>query len=480
MTTKSTFLMLSAFFLGIVGLASCNNTPKHNSTADGGAHTGLTAAEAKDLAKDAFLFGAPLVFIELQFDYNTYSTKVAKTKAPVNQFVHYRAFVDASDRSVVGFNVDNLYSFAGIDLAKEPMVLSIPEMGNRFWLMQLIDGWNGVPAAPGSREEGGKGGNFAITGPGWKGQLPEGMKELKSPTNMVIIGGRTYCSGPSDYAAVHKLQDQYTLTPLSQWGKNYTPPANVPLKTGFTDTILVNKQFMALSAEQFYKNLNRLMVDNPPYASDADMMKKIDKLGIKPGADFALRSFDAEVAKAIEEGYAEGQKEMLEACNHLGKEVNGWSLTYDMGRYGTRYAYRAAWTFVGIGGNILEDAFYPVAQVDADGNKLDAANRYTLSFKKDEIPPANAFWSLTMYDADGYLVPNKLKRYALGDRSNLTFEKDGSLILYLQSSNPGKDKEHNWLPAPAQGVFKIALRLYGPKQQVIDKNWIPPAVQKVK
>lgn len=480
MNIKKLLSILSAIFIGAIVLTSCNSSSENNTRTDSSGQTALTPGEAKTIAKDAYLFGLPVVFIQIQSDYQTHTTKVAKAKAPVNQFMHYRAFVDASDRSVVGFNVDNLYSLANLDLTKEPIILSIPEMGNRFWLMQLIDAWNGVPAAPGSRTLDGKGGNFAITGPGWQGQLPAGMEELKSPTNLTIIAGRTYCSGPSDYAAIHKLQDQYKLTPLSQWGKNYIPPANVPLKEGVTDTILVNKQFNALSAEQFYKNLNHLMVSNPPYAADSAVLREIEKIGIKPGADFSLSSFTPEIARAIEEGYAEGFKAMMEEANHLGKIVNGWSLSYDLGKYGTRYVYRAAWTYFGVGGNLLEDAFYPLAQTDADNNPLDGANKYTLTFTKDQIPPANAFWSLTMYDFDAYLVPNKLNRYSLGDRSNMKFGKDSSLTIYLQNTSPGKDKESNWLPAPQSGKFKVALRLYVPKQSVVDGSWIPPAIRKVK
>ncbi len=472
MKTTKLFTM-AALLINALTFVSCGGSTKKQDKP-------LAAEEAKTLAKEAYLFGMPVVFIDKQFDFMTYTANVEKTKAPVNQFVHYRAFVDASDRTVVGFNVDNLYSLSNLDLTNEPIVLFVPEMGNRFWLMQLIDAWNGVPAAPGSRTHGAKGGTFVITGPDWKGQLPAGMEELKCPTNIVVVGGRTYCSGTSDYAAVHKLQDQYKLVPLSQWGTNYTPPTNVPLKEGVDSTTLVNKQFTSLTAEQFYQNLNRLMVANPPYPQDSTVLNSIAKLGIKPGAEFSLKSFTPEIAKAIEEGYTEGFKAMMEESAKLGKIVNGWSLTYDMGKYETRYAYRAAWTFFGVGGNILEDAFYPLAQVDADGNKLDGANNYTLTFTKDQIPPANAFWSLTMYDADAYLVPNKLNRYALGDRSSLKFEKDGSLTLYLQNTSPGKDKESNWLPAPEKGGLKVALRLYAPKQNVIDGSWTPPAIIKVK
>jgi hypothetical protein len=155
-------------------------------------------------------------------------TGLSASSAPINQFVHYRECPDASNKAIVGLNVDTLYSFASLDLAKEPMVLSIQLMGDRFWLMQIIDAWNNVPAAPGSRTVGGKGGNFAIVGPGWKGMLPANLTELRMPTNLVMIGGRTYTAGKDDYAAVHALQDQYKLVPLSAWGKAYTPPDNVP------------------------------------------------------------------------------------------------------------------------------------------------------------------------------------------------------------------------------------------------------------
>ncbi len=470
------FLKIPLVLLFFVTFSSCKKETK----AEQKAKIELSADEAKSLAKEAYLFGLPVVFIEKQVDFQSYTTKVTTKRAPINQFFHYRAFVDASDKSVVGFNVDNLYSLADLDLSKEPLVLFVPEMGNRFWLMQIIDAWNGVPAAPGSRTHGGKGGTFVIVGPDYKGELPKDMEVIKCPTNLVIIGGRTYCGGKSDYATVNKIQDQYKLVPLSQWGKNYVPPANVPLKEGVDGTTLVNKQFTSLTAEQFYKNLNRLMVNNPPYASDSAMVKKIEKIGIKPGADFSLSTFKPEIAKAIEEGYTEGYKAMMKESSQLGKIVNGWSLTYDMGKYGTRYAYRAAWTYFGVGGNVLEDAFYPLAQTDADKNPLDAANKYTLTFTKDQIPPASAFWSLTMYDFDAYLVPNPLNRYALGDRSNLKSEKDGSLTIYLQNTSPGKDKESNWLPTPSSGKFKVALRLYIPKPEVTNGKWLPPAIKKVK
>ena len=161
----------------------------------------------------------------------------------------------------------------------------------------------------------------------------------------------------------------------------------------------------------------------------------------------------------------------------MGEIVNGWQVARDLGRYGMKYAYRAAWTFFGVGGNLIEDALYPVSIVDSDGNRLNGTNKYELQFTKNEIPPVDAFWSVTMYDKDSYLVDNPINRYALGDRSKMKLGEDGSLTIYIQNESPGRNKESNWLPSPKEG-FKLALRLYVPKKQVIDGTWKPPAVKK--
>jgi len=440
----------------------------------------LTPDVARKLAKDAWVFGLPLVMFEKQVDYSTYVTQAEATRAPINQFVHYRKFVDASNRSIVGFNVDNLYSLAWIDLKDEPLVLAVPAMGNRYWIMQIVDAWNGVPAAPGSRTHSGAAPHlFLIAGPDWQGVAPEGMEVLRSPTNLGGVGGRTYCAGDDDYAAVNKLQDQYTLTPLSAWGKPYTPPANVPLKKGVDGETLVNAQVMALNAEEFFSNLNRLLATNPPYPDDAPLLEKLRPLGIAPSEPFAMAGWSPEVRAAIEEGVMAGKAALAEEAKKLGKKVNNWGLTYDMGRYGTRYAYRAAWTFVGIGGNVIEDAFYPLTLLDSAGNPLTGEHSYTLTFGKGEWPPADAFWSLTMYDIDGYLVDNPLDRYAIGDRSGMKPNTDGSLTIYMQSESPGQGKEANWLPAPKTGLFKVALRLYVPRERVRNGDWVPPALARV-
>ena len=276
---------------------------------------------------------------------------------------------------------------------------------------------------------------------------------------------------------MHALQDQYKLVPLSSWGKPYTPPANVPLKDGVDTITPVPKQVLAMSPEDFFNRLNLLLVTNPPEPDDPKTLARLASLGIAPGATWRMDAFSPEVRQAIEEGVANGIKVMRETVR--GKVVNGWQIALDMGRYGTNYAYRAGWTFFGVGGNLPEDAVYPFTETDSDGRPLDSTNKYTLRFAQGEIPPVNAFWSLTMYDDEVYLVGNALNRYALGDRSPTTPDADGGLTLYIQNDSPGKGRESNWLPSPKAGGFKLALRLYAPKKEVADGTWAPPPVKRV-
>jgi hypothetical protein len=443
----------------------------------------LTPAEARAIAQDGYVFGLPLVYIAQEAEVLTNVAKPEGGRAPFNQFDHHRAFPDAKHNKIVGMNVDTLYSLAHLDLTAEPVVLVVPPMeGQRWWIMQLIDAWNDVPAAPGSRTHGNKGGTFALVGPHFKGQLPAGLEEIRTDTSLCALGGRTYTGGQDDYPAVHTIQDGYKLIPLSQWqGKDttYTPPVTVPVKPGVDAKTPIPTQVFQMSAEQFFGRLSELLVNNPAREADTPVMAKLAKLGVTPGATFTMEAFDADTRKAIEEGVAAAQQAIRNEESKMGEMVNGWQVARDLGRYGTKYTYRAAWTFFAVGGNLVEDAVYPLTLVDADGKRLDGANTYVLRFTKDEIPPVEAFWSLTLYDQDSYLVDNPLNRYALGDRSGCTLGADGSLTLYIQSKSPGAGKERNWLPAPKDGPFKLALRLYIPKQPVADGTWKPPAVQRV-
>ena len=443
----------------------------------------ISPDEAKAVAQEGYLFGLPPVYISVQADVQTNVAKPEGGRAPFNQFDNHREFPDAKNNKIVGMNVDTLYSLANVDLTAEPIVLVVPPMeGSRWWIMQIIDLWNDVPAAPGSRTHGGKGGNFALVGPNFTGTLPAGLEKIRVDTSLAALGGRTYTGGKADYPAVHKIQDQYRLIPLSQWkaaGTRYTPPATVPVKSGVDAKTPVPVQVFKLSAEQFFGRLCELLVSNPAREADKAVMARLAKLGITPGAKFTTAAFDADTRKAIDQGIAGAQQAIRAEESKMGETVNGWQIARDLGRYGTKYTYRAAWTFFAVGGNLVEDAIYPLTLTDSDGKKLTGTNKYVLQFAKDQIPPVDAFWSLTMYDKDSYLVDNSINRYTLGDRSNMKPGDDGSVTIYLQSESPGNDKESNWLPTPKADAFKVALRLYIPKKQVTDGTWKPPSVKRV-
>jgi hypothetical protein len=412
------------------------------------------------------------------------STAVSKpegTKAPINQFAHVRAFPDATFTDIVSPNADTLYSLAWLEVAKEPVVLSVPKMGKRFYLMQIMDDWTNVFADPGTRATGSGKGQFAIAGPEWKGKLPEGVMELRSPTNTVWIVGRTQTNGREDYPAVRAIQDQYKLTPLSAWGKDYTPPGNVPVATDVDLKTPPAEQVARMVAAMFFARLNTLMKDNPPAAVDAEAMKRFAAIGIAPGKPFDPAKLDPAVAKGIARGALAARETLnAEAKKPFGKVVNNWSIMTDrIGRYGTDYQFRSVVALVGLGTNLPEDATYPLTRVDAEGKALTGANRYVIRFAKGQLPPVGAFWSVTMYNSKQAFVDNPINRYVIGDRDMLKFDADGSLTLYVQLELPGKDEEWNWLPAP-KDEFNLVMRLYWPKKEILDGTWKPPAVERVK
>jgi hypothetical protein len=441
----------------------------------------LTGDEAAKIAEDAYVFGYPLVLMDVTEAVSTAVPKPEGTRAPINQFAHVRAFPDATYTDIVSPNADTLYSLAWLDVAKEPVVLSVPEMGKRFYLMQIMDAWTNVFADPGTRATGGGKGAFAIVGPGWAGALPKGVKELKSPTNTVWIVGRTQTNGKGDYPAVRTIQDQYQLTPLSAWGKGYTPPGNVPVAKGVDAKTPASEQVAKMAPAKFFARLNALMKDNPPAAADAAALKRFAAIGVAPGKPFDPAKLDPAVAKGVERGARAGREKIVaEAKKPFGKVVNNWSImTAGIGRYGTDYLFRSVIALVGLGSNLPEDATYPLTRVDAEGKALTGANRYVLRFAKGQLPPVGAFWSVTMYNAKQAFVANPINRYVIGDRDKLRFADDGSLTLYVQHESPGKDKESNWLPAP-RDEFNLVMRLYWPSREILNGTWRPPAVARIK
>jgi hypothetical protein len=440
----------------------------------------VSADQAAEIAVGAYVFGYPLVLMDVTRQVMTAVPKAGAREAPVNQLVHIREFPDPTFTEVVSPNADTLYSTAWLDLTKEPIILSVPDVGKRYYLMEMLDTWTNVFAAPGTRTTGNGRGDFAIVGPQWKGKLPADVKEIKSPTNMIWLLGRTQTNGKEDYAAVRSIQDQYKLTPLSAWGKDYKPPDNAPVAAGVDMKTPPVEQVAKMDAATFFARLNTLMKDNPPSNADASAVNSFAAIGVAPGTPFDLKSLDQVVAKSVEGSVKTAQAKIVaEARKPHGKKVNGWDVMTNLGRYGTDYLFRSVIALVGLGANLPEDAIYPRATEDTDGQPLTGANSYVVHFPKGQLPPVNAFWSLTMYNSKQFFVQNPINRYAIGDRDKLKFNDDGSLTINIQHESPGKEKESNWLPAPAD-QFNMFMRLYWPKKEIEDGAWKMPGVERVK
>jgi len=447
---------------------------------DGPVIRGAEGGEDFWLAQDAYIYGYALVTMEMTRRVITNVAAVEGTHGPMGQFIKLRKYPDASFKDVTAPNADTLYTTAWIDVGDEPWVLSMPDMKDRYFLFPMLDGWTNVFQVPGKRTTGTQAQTYAITGPGWKGTLPAGVKEYKSPTSIVWILGRIYCTGtPEDYAAVHAAQDEFKLVPLSAYGKSYTPPAgkvdaSIDMKTAVRD------QVNRMDAAAYFTLLAQLMKRNPPAAADAAEVAKFAKLGLVPGKDFDASKFDAAFAKRVPQ--VAFDRIMLQfKVNKAFRHINGWAFDAEAGVYGTNYLNRALVTAIGLGANRIQDACYPTSQKDADGKDFVGSNKYVMRFPKGQLPPVGGFWSLTMYDENYFFVANPINRQSISARQNLKPNPDGSVDLYIQKDSPGPDKESNWLPAPA-GKFVLMLRLYWPNEKspsIINGTWKPPPVRKV-
>jgi hypothetical protein len=429
---------------------------------------------------EAVVYGLPLVMVDITKQVQTNVEEPNHSgHAPINQFSNFLKYPTAAYKDVVRMNVDTLYSFAWLDLSKEPIILSIPDTDGRYYLMPLLDMWTNVFASPGKRTTGTKAGNFAVVGPNWNGTLPAGVKVLRAPTSIAMIAGRTQANGSADYQVVNALQEQYKLTPLSAWGKPYTPPRGmvdpkIDMKTP------PSEQVGKMDAAAFFKRLATLLKANPPPAADAPMLAKLARIGIVPGQDFDMSKLDPATAKGLEKCVQVALEKLQADAKKTGKPINGWNmLPMNIANFGTAYGERAVVALIGLGANLPADATYPMAYVDGEGKPLTGQNRYVLHFDKGQMPPVNAFWSITMYNAESFFVDNALNRYNLAGWMPLKYNEDGSLDLYFQKDSPGADKESNWLPAP-EGEFSLTMRMYWPKESALDGTWHPPAVRVAK
>jgi hypothetical protein len=449
----------------------------HLSPAEGRAN--VTPPEARAIAKDAYMYGYPMVDgYRIIYSYSV-DRDGKEFKAPWNEISSTARVFTPEDKTVQTPNSDTPYSFVSLDLRTEPIVLTIPPMAkNRYFSVQLIDLYTHNFAYIGSRTTGNAGGSFLIAGPHWKGAKPRGIERvIASETDLVLGIYRTQLFNPDDLNNVKNIQAGYKLQPLSQFlGK--PAPARAPA-IDFIKPLTPKEEINSL---EFFNVLNFVLRFCPTDPSETDLMARFAKLGIGANKTFDAATLPAEVRKAVEDGMADASRtydEFKKAKLDAGQVTSG-----DL--FGTRahlknnYLYRMAAAKLGIYGNSKDEAMYPVYAVDAAGQPLDGSkHRYRLRFPKGRLPPANAFWSVTMYELpSSLLVANAIDRYLINSAMlpALKADPDGGLTLYLQADSPGKDREANWLPAP-NGPFMAVMRLYWPKESALNGTWKQPPLE---
>ena len=450
--------------------------------------------ETAAIATDAYAYAYPLVLMELTRRVMTNAgegapapaTSLPKGKpvpakgltAPMNQFAHFRIFPDPTFTDVVRPNADTLYSSLWFDVGTEPLVVDVPDSEGRYYLLPMLDLWSDVFASPGKRTTGTGRQTYAITAPGWTGILPAGVERIAAPTSVGWIIARVQANGPDDFPAVHRFQDGLKAVPLSQWGKEYVPPAGAfDPKRDMRPPV---DQIAKLQVGAFFALFAELTKANPPHAHDYPILQRMARIGLVPGKPFDLAAAPPEIRAAFQGTVMAATVKLFEGTKRAGTLVNGWRVTMNpIGTYGTDYLRRQVIAYGGLGANVIEDAMYPSTTTDGERRPLDGAQRYTIHFPAGQLPPVNAFWSITLYDERQLFAPNPMKRYTIGDRDALQKNADGSLDLYVQRASPGKDKASNWLPAPQEGRFSLTMRLYWPKPVALDGTWSPPPVMRV-
>jgi hypothetical protein len=442
--------------------------------------SGVTPAQAAAIAKEAYIYGFPMVDsyrIEHAYFVNT---KSAEFKAPWNKLKNIPRVFTPADKAVQTPNSDTPYSMIGMDLRAEPIVLTVPAVEKgRYYSVQLIDAYTHNFDYIGSRATGNEGASYLIAGPAWKGEAPKGVKKvIRSETDLVLAAYRTQLFNPGDLDNVKKVQAGYKAETLSAFLGKPAPPA-APAIT-FAEPLTPATQKTSL---EFFNVLNFLLQYTPTVASERELMARFAQIGVGAGKTLDVAKLPAEMKKAMEQGMADAWKEYDDFKRtqiDTGKVTSG-----DL--FGTRavldnnYLRRMAGAVIGIYGNSKQEAMYPVYAADADGKALTGAHRYQLRFAAGELPPVNAFWSATMYELpSSLLVANPIDRYLINSPMLPQMKKDadGGVTLYIQNESPGKEKEANWLPAP-KGPFVLLLRLYWPKEAATAGKWTAPPLKSI-
>jgi hypothetical protein len=466
----SIVVMLAMFFPALSTAAPAKVTPEGNSV-------DWKESYAYSLGMQAYVFGFPYVYLPtLRWSWVTVPKPAGSVTpyAPLNHFYHVRKLADASYRDGGSPNNDTLYSSAWVDVSKEPVILSHPDMGDRYFTFELASLDSDNFAYVGKRTTGSAAGSFALVGPNWKGTLPEGVKAIApSRTNSILIMGRTLVDGPEDVKAVNSLQDQYTLVPLSLWGKKN---AELPESRDVWKPFDPKEDSLAE-----WKTMNRAMTEDPPEQRLQALLKLFETVGVGPNQDVA--KMDAATQRGLARAAVDGRKLLADAIKSgtLGKHVNGWNIPpRNFGRAGLGDDFLLRGSVQCLGGIIAndpEEAVYFNTFLDGSGAPLDGSKKYVVHFAPGNLPVVNAFFSLTLYDPTFNFTANPINRYSIGNRTKgVKKDADGGVTLYIQSASPGPDKESNWLPSTSTGPFALLMRTYIPGPDIVEQKWAPPAV----
>ena len=474
-----------AALFALTVLAACNKGQSSPGPSAGN-EVAIDAEEAQSIAEEAYIYAYPMLE-----NYRTmYTQAIDRTDpgylAPFNQLTHEKELLGPEFKDIVRPNNDTMYSFGWLDLRAQPLVITVPEIRDRYVSVQLVDMFTHNFAYMGTRATEGRAGSFLVTGPQWQGTKPgKAAGVFRSETEFVYCIVRIEVRGQDDLEAVRELQGQVRFTPLHVFlGRSRAPAAS-----GITFPMYdAERAKSAAFIDLLNFLLNQLAI--PP--AEQELLNRFAKIGIRPGAISASLRLTPELRGAIDAGVGRGLARIHEAAMHpkslpdvTARASGGWQGA--VGLFGDgeamrgHYLARAAAAMVGLYGNDAAEAYYPLADTDASGNPLDASqDDYVIRFERDELPQVSAFWSMTMYGLpDQLMVANPIDRYSIGDRSKLRYGEDGSLTLYIQRESPGPKRQSNWLPAP-DGPFSLQFRMYLPKAEALDPLYLPPPIRPAK
>ncbi len=436
--------------------------------------------ELADIAEEAYVFSFPML-MGYRYCFATFLVpSLPSYRGPLNVMHGEPVTLDHRFRDVITPNADTPYSMAALDLRAEPLVLDVPAVADRYYVMQFEDLYGTNPHYVGSRSTGSDAGSYLLVGPTFSGEVPDGFTDvLRFETDLVFVIGRTQLFGPDDVETLRPIMRAYHLEPLSTRLGTTAPSASA------FDWPVWNDE--ASRDERFIGYVNSLLAwCQPPHPSEATMFDRFARAGIGAGLPFDADDLDDDVRAALRSGVDRARTKIADRVEHLGDVVNGWSAVEALGSrefFDGDYLLRAAGAMAGWGGNDKIEAFYPLARTDVDGEPLSSDRTYRLRF--DALPPVRAFWSVTMYDTSydgvaGYLVENPIGRYLINSTTTgLVTGDDGSLTIHIQHDEPDTEQGRaNWLPAP-EGPFYLAMRLHWPEPDALDGTWQPPPVVRV-